>query len=47
MKLSEDCHFVMDNVKAISFKADKNEEEIAKQDEKIEDILNEIDNLRN
>ena len=41
-------------MKAVPFKADKNEEnillleeEIAKRDEKIEDMLNEIDDLRN
>ena len=53
-KLSEDHNSVVDDVKAVSFKADKNEEhilhleeEIAKRDEKIEDMLNEIDDLRN
>ena len=54
MKLSEDHNSVADDVKAVSFKADKNkehilhlEEEIAKRDEKIEDMFNEIDDLRN
>ena len=53
-KLSEDHHSVVDDVKAVSFKADKKEEhilrleeEIAKREEKIEDMLNEIDDLRN
>ena len=53
-KLSEDHNSVVDDVKAVSFKADKNEEhilrleeEIAKRDEKLEDMLNEIDDLRN
>ena len=52
-KLSEDHNSVADDVRAVSFKADKNEEhilrleeEIAKRDEKIEDTLNEIDDLR-
>ena len=53
-KLSEEYNSVVDDVKAVSFKADKNEEhilcleeEIAKRDEKIKDMLNEIDDLRN
>ena len=53
-KLSEDHNSVVDDVKTVSFKADKNEEhilrleeEIARRDEKIEDMLNETDDLRN
>ena len=53
-KLSEDYHSVVDDVKAVSFKADNNkehilclEEEIAKRDEKIEYMLNKIDDHRN
>ena len=53
-KLSENHHSVVDDMIAVSFKADKNEEhilrleeEIAKRDETIEDMLNEIDDLRN